>query len=217
MDAILYIHHLPLNEGITQRHAMLLKTLNSGARVIPLSFYDGRPRPMLAPNEQFFHFDTLIYEWFLREKPKFDRYFLIEWDLFCTAPLKEFYGAAYDRPCVGSIIARPWSRDILLEHDFAERDWHFFTHGNTPGLYPFLRGIIPSCGAMFSHECLEIMSLIWSENREVDRLICEVRMGTMACMAGFEPERIREDAHLFISPKDVTPKQSRGVWHRVKI
>lgn len=212
MDAILFLHHHPLYEAVMARHLALLKALNPNAEVVPLCFEPDRE----TRDWQWRNCDVLIYEWFIQVQPEHERFFIIEFDTFCTMPLKEFYGSAYDKPAVGSVIVLPWSHEPVLGYGQPMREWHWFSHGDTPRLYPFLRGLCPVCGAMFSRKCLAKMSSIYFSNREVDRLHAECRLGTLACMAGYEPERIREDSHLFILSKDLAPHQDRGIWHRVK-
>lgn len=168
------------------------------------------------PKEQWRNADLLVYDWFARTNPGYDRYFIIEWDTFCTMSLKEFYGAAYDQPAVGATVIRPWSMDPVPGYGQPMREWHWFTHGNTPDIYPFLRGIIPLCGAMFSRDAMTGMVKSYSEIRDVDRLHCECRIATLARLAGFEPSRINDEAHLYISPKKIEMKETRGVWHPVK-
>ena len=214
MDAIIFAHHLPLNVGVTRRHLALIRSLNRDCDVIPLKFAEGRE----SPHWQWANCDLMLLEWFDQNQPKHNRFYFIEADTFCTMPLKEFYGSAYDRPAVGSVIVKPWSDDLIegTREPQRMRDFEWFK-GNTSGeLYPYLRAFTPSCGAMFSHDALFNMVQIWKTVRGFERLFSEVRLGTLACMAGYEPAQIRPDCAKFISPRGVDIDQGPGIYHSVK-
>jgi len=230
MDSILFLHHKPLDSGITGKHLALLKTLNPDMVVIPISFMDKIKHKAAWNHSDHWRSsnqDILIYEWFEREQPKFERYFLIEWDTFCTQPLKEFYGTSYHRSCVGAAIVNPESGDFIPGQKVRMKDWKWFSFPVSPCLRKFARGIVPTSGTMLSHDALSGMVSVYrnyssfkqmqAENQvgDLDQMQNECRVGTLASMAGFEPERIREDAHLFLFPSLITQHQELGIWHKV--
>lgn len=217
MDAVLFLHHLPLHEPTTRKHLALLRALNPRDEVIPLKFEEGRG----TPEWQWKNADTLVFDWFERMSPKHDRFVFLEWDCFCTMPLKEFYGKAYDRPAISSIVVKPWSSEIIpgtRGEPQRMKDWHWLSGSESPELYPCLRGMVPLCGCMFRRDTMFDAHQIWRENRGLfDPLFSELRLGTLAAMSGREPERIRSDCHTFIHSGDVDYDRGPGCYHRVRI
>ena len=217
MDAILFLHHRPLSDPVTMKHRILLETMNPDAELIPLCFETGRE----TPEWQWENCDILIFEWFDKVKPEHDRFFIFEWDVFCTQSLKEFYGDAYDKKSVGSVIMRPWDWSPIPSIDGEPRgmrkNWHWFNSNRSKFLYPFLRAIVPVCGAMFHREVLSKMVELWKTERDFDRVFCECRLGTLSCMAGYEPEEINEGCYKSLSICDVSIASKPGIYHRVRV
>lgn len=182
------------------------------AKFIPLCFEKGRENPEWC----WRNCDHLIYEYFERENPRYDRYWIIEYDTFCSMPLKEFYKDVYDNPVAGSIIVKPWSDEQIPDRGGIMRQWHFFTHNTSPEIYPYLRGILPVCGTMLRRDALFNIVQLWKSVREIDKLNCECRLGTLAAMAGYEPVQIRPDCHKFISFVDVAVRNEPGIYHRCR-
>ena len=216
MDAILFIHHLSLNESTTRTNLALVRAMNPDCEVFTLSFDKNRE----TPKWQWKNCDVLVYEWFEITHPKHDRYFILEWDCFCTQSMRAFYGGSVDYNAAGALVIQPWSDEtILTQHGEPQtmRDWHWFAHNTSAELYPYLRGITPICGSMFSHDCLFNMVQLWKTNLAFDRLFSECRMGTLAAMAGYEPRQIRQDAPHFLHSGDVQIDHGPGVYHRVRL
>lgn len=218
MDAILYFHHRGLTEPTTRKHLALARAFNPHDEVIPLSYPEHSPD---SYHQQKNHFDELAYDWFIRTNPKHERIVLLEWDSLCLQPFKDFYGDAYNKKAVGSVIVKPWSDELTQTicggFEIRQREWTFFTQNRSAELYPYLRGIVPVSCAMFAHDAFFNMCEIWKTNREAyDQLGCECRLGTLACHAGYEPQPIRSDCQKYVSCQDVNIDQGPRVYHRVR-
>lgn len=217
MDAILFTHHHALNEPVTRKHLALLRALNHGHAVIPLSFGHSAPE---SKEFQRHNHDILMWRWFAETNPHYERYFLIEWDCFCTQSLREFFGDSYHKKIVGSQIVRPWSSEpIENEADgfsIPQRQWWWFTQNESADLYPFLRGIVPASVVMFSHDAMFDASQLMLTVPALLKLQCECRLGTLAAMSGREPEPIGPDCQKWISCKDVDIDQGPGIYHRCR-
>lgn len=212
MDAILFLHFLPLYEPVSRKHLALIRALNPDAEVIPLKFDEDRE----TPEWRWQNADLLALEWFDRVQPKHERIFILEADTFCSQSLREFYGASYDKSAVGSLIVHPWSNAEMPGEHGTMRGWEWFSMSDSAELYPYLRGMVPLCGCMFRHDVFFNMVQQWRTNRALfDPLMSELRMGTLAAMCGFEPTPIRTDCHQYISFKDVQIDRGPGVFHRV--
>jgi hypothetical protein len=218
MDAILFIHHKGLRDRVTRKHHALLRDLNPGCEVIPLSFDTHSPDTYQWQRENH---DVLMYEWFAKEKKQYDHYWMVEWDTLCTQSLRHFFGDSYHKKAVASMVVRPWSNDILPTdipgYAQRQRDWYWFEGCQSPELHPFLRGMVPASCVMFSHECLFNMVELWKTVPAFKHLQGECRLGTLAAMAGFEPQEIRPDCHKWISAQDVDIDQGPGCYHRCRV
>jgi hypothetical protein len=215
MDAILFLHHRHLRDPVTCKHLALIRALNPGSEVIPLCFELNRE----TPQWQWRNCDLLALEWFDREQPKHERFFILEWDCFCSQPLKEFYGAAYERPVVASVVVNPWSTAMVpgeAGETFRMRDYPHFQANESGELYPHLRGLLPVCGVMLRHEVFFNMVQLWKTVAGFDRLFSEARLGTLAVMAGCEPEVIRPDCWKYIFSKNRDFSLGPGVYHRIQ-
>lgn len=74
-------------------------------------------------------------------------------------------------------------------------------------------GVPPCAGLMFRRDVLERISEL-SIDPLFDGLFDEMRLGTMARYAGFQPRLIRPDIDKFISWKGRKPT-GPGIWHKV--
>lgn len=216
MDAILFLHHLPLHEPLTRKHLVLMRALNPTCEVVPLCFESGRNTPLW----QWSNADILALEWFDANHPKYERYFLLEYDTFCTQSVREFYVGVYDKAVACAMVINPWSNDIVpgpIGEQVQMRDWYWFRQNTNPDLYPYLRGLWPLTGVMLRHDSFYNMVQLWKSRRDLDHLFSECRLGTLAVMSGHEPVAIRPDCQRFMCAGDVNMDQGPGIYHRVKI
>lgn len=217
-DIILFHHHKPLDEPVTKRHLVLFKSLNPNCDVLPQRFKGDGAR--MSVDWQRHNHDLPMYDWYDRERPVFYRLFLVEYDTFSTTSLRDFFGPAYVKKSAGATIIRPWSDEVVPTdcHGFKQRqrDWHWFTENRSEKLHPFLRGMTPASVVMFAHETLHGMNELYRTVPEFKDMHCELRMGTLSAMAGYEPSEIRPDCWKFIHSNDVDIDQGPGVYHRVR-
>ena len=167
MDAILFFHRASVMRTRLAARMMLLDVLNPSVDLMPL-----------AGN------DEMAYQWFDSANPKHDRFFLISSDVVCSQPLRERFGDAYHRKFShhGRVVL-PWSNELF--EGTPERDWEQFEDSDAAELYPYLRGIVPASMVMFSHDALFNCVQIWKTKPAFKNLKSELRIGTLACMAGY--------------------------------
>lgn len=217
MDAIYFIYHRGLTDPVTRKHLALVRAMNPDDEVIPLSF------PSHSPDSyhwQTANHDLLMFDYFDTHHPKHEHHWLIEWDTFCTQSFREFAGESYHKKVIGSQIVYPWSDEIMETNmdgfNIRQRDWHWFSENKSPELHPYLRGIVPASVVMMSHDALFGMNQLLRTVPAFKHLSCEARLGTLACMAGFEPQSIRTDCQKFVSSRDVDIGQGKGCFHRCR-
>ncbi len=209
--AILFLHFQ--DDAVTRHHLRLLRKMNPFL-VIPIVRGNLGVKDAIdvqTPETQDFrgwrHPDIHIYNWFKRREISAERYVCLEWDVFASQPLKEFYGARWDAPVVGMNL-----------HKVESSDWMWFREAPElpPELRPFAMGIEPLSLVLLRHEVLEA---ICSRPIPPD-IFCELRLGTLVRAAGFAavdfPEA-RETVRFgpmrnIIDAAPATP----GVFHPVK-
>ena len=146
--------------------------------------------------------DALYYEYYRRRNVNCKRWLLAEWDLFCNGDLREFFGPLWDNPFVSS--------DIHLPGD----GWYWFKDvENLPKeAQKFAAGISPLTGTLISDECMEkIVRESWWVRYPV---FCELRIATLARMAGYEPVSNPNGQGVRWRPRPVI--LGPGLWHPMK-
>lgn len=205
---ILFLHHV--DDDLTRHHARLIQELNPEAVFVPLAFQHGftnaaHPIKQHVDN-QWRNTDRLIYQWFSSsQRIESERYWIVEYDTLCLAPVKDFYAEVWDE-------AVSCARVLTLEDS---PDWCWFQEIPNPMEFNnCLLGMSPVCGILLSYAALAKMSEL-SANLLFDPLFCECRIGTLARSCGFFPRLIRQDIDDFISWQPRLPTKV-GIWHSVK-
>ena len=167
MDAILFFHRASVMRTRLAARMMLLDVLNPSVDLMPL-----------AGN------DEMAYQWFDSANPKHDRFFLISSDVVCSQPLRERFGDEYHRKFAhhGRVV-RPWSNEPF--DGTPDRDWEQFEDSDTAELYPYLRGIVPVTVVMLSHDAIFNFTQLYKSIPAFKAMRPELRLGTLACMAGY--------------------------------
>jgi hypothetical protein len=205
---ILFLHHS--NDDLTRFHAELIQHLNPDTPFVPLTFDRGLRNAlrfeMPEVTDQWHDNDLLIYAWFLSpHRLDAERYLVVEYDTYCTAPFREFYAGVWDQPVA-------CARVVTLEKD--PKWWWFRTIQDRTPFGKHLMGMSPICGILFSRAALEKIAPN-GLSPTYRPLLSECRIGTLVCAAQFMPALIRPDAALFITFQPVIPK-GEGIWHPVK-
>jgi hypothetical protein len=131
------------------------------------------------------------------------RWLFSDWDMHCTGSLKEFYGAAWDADCACVQPVHPGKNKYpwFSEISRLPLEWQ-----------DKAAGTVLLSGTLVSDRALRAMTL--AAPRASYDLFCELRIGTLAQVCGFEiqamprPDGIRWDRR----PSIVGP----GLWHPVK-
>jgi hypothetical protein len=227
---VVMLHHQPLETPLVARHIEAIHA--QGLDCFPLSFGPGKaPRqPAEGPEYhgyagwRFFHMDHLLYDWFEARKPDYDRFMLVEYDTHFTMHPREFYGAKYDADMVAGWFVDARVPSALMPAGNTYESWfqgtpgtrHFVTHGHAE----HLRGVMPVV-LMISRRCLAGMTREFLANPWCwDDCTSEMRLGTLAAMAGYEPTtftgpRGRPGHHfLYANPREEI--DGPGIWHSIK-
>lgn len=79
--------------------------------------------------------DSLVASWFLQKRETCDKWWIVEWDLFCEVSVSEYYQNVWHFPFVAPSVCLPY------------RDLHWFWFQKTQGMpeeyKPFLMGALP--------------------------------------------------------------------------
>ena len=202
---ILFLHFG--NDAVTQKHLALIRENNPGVPVVPLTFDDGVADAVVVPvklpkieRTEWRNCDQIIYKWFLSPvRVEAKRYLILESDCLCTMSAREFCAEAWDKPASGARVQRSPA--------FVPRSW-------SPKAEVKFCSLSPLCGVLLSHAALAAVSTR-AENTLFDTTYCEVRIGTLLAIAGFEAVQSFEGAETFQNGISVTPDRP-GIWHPVK-
>ena len=121
--------------------------------------------------------DLVIYD-FYRQHPNYKNYVYMEWDAFCTMNMREMIKLAEPGKLACCRVRRPKVDDAAWFFD----QW-------LPSLPPELQKIavmvVPLCGVYANAEVLSKLSVRTPLHEQ--HIWCEMRMGVLARMNGFEP------------------------------
>lgn len=143
--------------------------------------------------------DATYYEYYRRRNLNCKRWLLVEWDIFCNGDLEKFFGDFWDKPLVSTKIAGSgWC-------------WFREAHAMPPEAQKFASGCAPLAGTLVSDECMEkiVLGSWWAENT----VFCELRIATLAKMAGFELSQHRFHGVVCKTKPTI---EGPGLWHPVK-
>jgi len=147
--------------------------------------------------------DALYYEYYRRREENCKRWLLAEWDLFCNGDVKDFFGPLWDKPFV--------SADI---HSDIADGWYWFRDIDKlpKKAHKHAAGASILAGTLISDECMEKIVLeSWWVGLPV---FCELRIATLAKMAGFELNLNQNAQGLRWKIKPAIT--GRGLWHPMK-
>lgn len=151
--------------------------------------------------------DWLVCSWFEQRKEQCDKWWICEWDTFCTTSIEEFYRPVWEFPFVVSCVLRQdrdprwyWFREVRKLPD-GYRD---FTIGASPFLY-----LVSSTALTDACEML-IREPILAANGELRFATAANRCGYAPC--GYSPPC----DHITWMPIGYLDAQQRSIWHPVK-
>jgi hypothetical protein len=121
--------------------------------------------------------DLLVCSWFLQKKHKCDKWWIVEWDLYCEIPIQHFYSQVWDYDFVASSVCLP----------YREPNWYWFRSlRDLPSDYkPFAMGALPFVFLM-SERALESTCRMLIENPFFIGN-SELRFATAANRSGYPP------------------------------
>ena len=193
------------DSGVVEYHKALLEQLNPDYDIVKIDSHT------LDKYESWYNNDVALYQWFKRTNPSYTRYIVLEWDVRCFIPLKDFFG---DK----------WFSDFAvpcLKKRGIESDWHWFNHGvQLPEKYKISEvGVAPMACMILSHECISEISNYYFKNiEELKDLFCELRIGTLANYLGFSPCEISNEAkeNITCGPINLNNMNRKSIYHWVK-
>lgn len=150
--------------------------------------------------------DRLACSWFLQRREQCDKWWIVEWDTFCTMPVREYYAPVWRFPFVAS--------NACLRH--RQPEWHWFRSvKDMPEEYrPHATGAVPFLYLVGDAALRAICEMLIEQPVSVGN--GELRFATAARRCGYAPCG-------FSPPEDqitwmkVQPSIDRpGIFHSVK-
>lgn len=156
------------------------------------------------PAKCWHNIDAAYYEYYRRRQENCKRWLLAEWDMFCSGRLEEYFGQFWNDPFVAVNLS-------ILE---TGGDHNFFSEiCNLPEeVKPFACASHPLAGTLISDECMEqiVLGSSWAGEKSV---FCEVRIATLARMAGF---KLSQRHFHGIRWRERPVVSGCGLWHPMK-
>jgi hypothetical protein len=158
---------------------------------------------MLNPNRSS---DWLVCSWFLQRREKCQRWWIIEWDVYCSMPAQEYYRRVWDLPLVAS--------SVRLRYREPEWRWFSVTKDFPEQYRPFAMGAVPFLFLVSDRALQGICKALIKAPPQAGN--GEMRFCTAANWCGF-PACGFSPPHDYISwVMWKTLPQERGIFHPVK-
>ena len=220
-DLTILFGHIQADE-LTLRHLEIIRTLNPGVPIVPLtfqaddsagqalpgSFRATQLEPRFVGQNPWAAADCLIYAWYVHARTQqtaAHRYAYAEWDMLFRVPMRDFYAEVWDRDVACAecfFIDRHWS-------------WNWFKeiYRLPKEIRKFAAGLSPFAGTFLSDRALDKIT----KQPIPLHVFCELRLGTLANAAGFEIARLPYDKCRNLTWKQelLYPVKS-PVYHPVK-
>jgi hypothetical protein len=138
---------------------------------------DLNKQPLGRSSKGWTDMDVLLYD-FAYTNPQYDRYFLMEWDIYCNTSIEEFYGDALNMDSFGSTIKLPETN----------QGWCWFKHLTEKQKTLKVGGISGMGSTYYSKKVMDdILNLLLSDkDKTYWNMFCECRIGTLLLNAGYE-------------------------------
>jgi hypothetical protein len=184
---ILFLHHHV--DRVVQNNLHSIRLHHPDALIVPVSA--GEPLPggyslEATPKLKARHSqspatcaDLMVCSWFLQRKERCDRWWVVEWDMFCNMSVEEYYRPVWHFPFVASSVRLP----------YREPWWYWFREpvdSDVPRAYrPYLMGALPFAFLMTDAALAATCALLLAEPFHAGN--CELRFATAANRCGYAP------------------------------
>ena len=212
---ILFLHH-DLS-AVAQNNLRSVRKENPGATVVTMSAGEAWPGGYsieATPAIKVLHAvntkrssDWLVCSWFTQRREKCDKWWIIEWDVFCTVPVREYYAPVWHFPFVVSGV----------RYLYREPEWGWFSHRDKlPEEYwPYAMGAAPFLYLLDDEALGTICATHLKKPFTVGN--GELRFTTVANKCGYPPCGYSPpEDYIGWLPWTEVPKHRRGIFHPVK-
>ena len=186
---ILFLYHAL--DATTKAHFEKLQALHSEYQIVPIAYrfqgdelLPGTVDVGLEPDHGWpiervwREVDKVYLRWYLgSQRPKAKRYVFFEYDILANCAAASFFGPTWNSPVAVARIKTPDSNP----------GWPWWGDVSELGAASEYRcGVLPLAATLWSDEALAAIA----HSRLLQSCFCELRMGTLAKMYGFEPQVI---------------------------
>lgn len=182
---IVFLHHQI--DPVVLNNLRSIRRHNSGATLATIS--SGEPLPDgytldATPELKQLHAaapkrssDRLVCSWFLQRKEQCRKWWIVEWDTYCTTSARNYYQPVWEFPFVAA--------QVCLR--YRQPEWHWFQgiKDLPAGYRPFATGAVPFL-YLLSEEALRATCALLLE-QPLTAGNGELRFATAATRAGFPP------------------------------
>jgi len=130
--------------------------------------------------------DRLICSWFTQRKENCDKWWIIEWDVFCATSVRDYYRPVWDFPFVAATVRLPYREPGWAWFKmFRKKRWFKKVEKMPEDYRPFMMGALP-CVYLISETALNATCTMLLENLLLVGN-CELRFATAANRCGYPP------------------------------
>ncbi len=211
---ILFLHHKA--NPVVCNNLLSVRKHNPGACIVTMSAGEALPggysldatpalkeRHALSPKKSS---DWLVCSWFQQRRERCEKWWIIEWDLYCSMSAREYYRPVWDYPFVVSGVRLP----------YREADWGWFTHAKAfpKKFQPYIMGGSPFIYLVAEKALKAICQTLLDSSLRTGN--GELRFCTAANWCGYPPCGFSppRDLITWIPLKSVPTY--KGIFHPVK-
>jgi len=182
-------------------------TMSTNKEVLPGGYsVDDTPKIKgLHSVDPYLSSDWLVCSWHAQKREACKKWWIVEWDVFCTMSVHDYYQPVWNFPFVASCVRLP----------YRDPEWFWFNHiRKLPAQYrPYAMGASPFIYLIDDHALGHICAALLKTPFET---ICEFRFATAANASGYPPCGYSPpgDGITWVPWKALPWK--RGIFHPVK-
>lgn len=211
---ILFLHHK--SDAVVLNNLLSIYRCNPGAKVITISAADPLPGGYTlakTPEIQKLHAknvlkgsDWLVCSWFVQRKETCEKWWIVEWDVFCRVSAKDYYYPVWNFPFVSS----------RAMYHYRDPEWWWFRElSKLPDdLRPYAMGASPFLYLISEHAlnaiCQTLLRAPFSAGNG------ELRFATVANKCGFAPSAFSppNDEITWVNRDQIS--ENAAIFHPVK-
>ncbi len=148
---IVFLHYDA--DPVTENNLRSIRSYNAGATIVTVS--SGAPLPggyslTMTPALHSLHAalpqkssDRMLCSWFLQRREVCDKWWVVEWDVFCAVSVRDYYRPVWEFPFVAASVRLPHREPEWFWFRKAKSKWRRQRRALPESYEPFATGAVP--------------------------------------------------------------------------